>query len=235
MAQPAVPLTFRSAQDRLLAQLRARLHNGELTERALARRLGVSQPHINNVLRGRRNLSHELADSVLKFLNYSLLDLHHALEVQSHLNERAHAGASVEIEVLKYHIGPGQSWSTLRDGGSRYRAPCAIGGVPQCGVFGRLGPDHRMAEVLNGSDIALLDTSISARLTDSPMSVFIVQRGPEALVRWIRGGFRSLYFADESTMNCPVHWDRLSIREDQRLEVVKGRVMWLGSEAALRW
>src|SRR5260370_9737608 len=122
MAQPAAVFTFRDAQERLLAQVRTRMRNGELTERALARRLGVSQPHINNVLRGRRNLSHELADSVLKFLNYSLLDLHHALEVQSHLNDRAHAGASVKIEVLKYHIAPAQTWSTLRDRGSRYRA-----------------------------------------------------------------------------------------------------------------
>src|SRR5436190_12960502 len=227
-------LTFRSAQQRLLAQLRTRLRNGELTERALARRLGISQSHINNVLRGRRNLSHELADSVLKFLHYSILDLHQELDVQSHLSERVPAGAHVEIEVLKHRIGPGQNWSTIRDGGSRYRAPCALNGIPQCAVLGRLAPDHRMAGVLWGCDIALLDTSISARLTDSPMSVFMVQRGPEALLRWIRGGFRSLYLADEATLNYPVEWERLSIREDQRIEVVKGRALWLGSEAALR-
>jgi hypothetical protein len=91
-----------------------------------------------------------------------------------------------------------------------------------------------MAGVLYGCDIALVDTSISARLTDSPRSVFVVQRGPEAVLRWIRGGFRSLYLADEGSLNCPVDWERLSIREDQRLEVVKGRVLWIGSEAALR-
>jgi transcriptional regulator with XRE-family HTH domain len=234
MAQPAAPLTFRSAHDRLLAQLRTRLRNGELTERALARRLGVSQSHINNVLRGRRNLSHELADSILKFLHYSLLDLHHDLEVQSHLSERVPAGALVEIEVLKYRIGPGQTWSTLRDGGSRYRAPCAMSGVSQCAVLGRLAPDHRMAGILFGCDMVLMDTSISARLADSPLSVFVVQRGPEALLRWVRGGFRSLYLADEGTLNCPVGWDRLPIREDQRLEVVKGRALWIGSEVALQ-
>jgi transcriptional regulator with XRE-family HTH domain len=230
MAQPPVALTFRTAQNRLLAEIRSRLRNGELTERALARRLGVSQSHINNVLRGRRNLSHELADSVLNFLHYSLLDL----EVQSHLTERVPAGAHVDIEVLKYGIGPGQRWSTLRDGGSRHRAPCALNGAAHCAVLGRLVPDHRMAGVLYGCDIALVDTSITARLTDSPRSVFVVQRGPEALLRWIRGGFRSLYLADEGSLNCPVDWERLSIREDQRLEVVKGRVLWIGSEAALR-
>jgi transcriptional regulator with XRE-family HTH domain len=233
MTQPADALTFRSAQDRLLAQLRTRLRNGEITERALAHRLGVSQPHINNVLRGRRKLSHELADSILKILHYSLLDLHE-LEGQRHLSERVPAGALVDIEVLKCRIGPGQNWSTVRDAGSRYRAPCALNGVAQCAVLGRLAPDHRMARVLCGCDIALLDTSISARLTDSPMSVFIVQRGPEAILRWIRGGFRSLYLADESTLNCPMDWERVPIREDQRLEVVKGRVLWIGSVAALR-
>jgi transcriptional regulator with XRE-family HTH domain len=234
MAQPPDALTFRTAQDRLLAQLRTRLRNGELTERALARRLGVSQSHINNVLRGRRNLSHELADSILNFLHYSLLDLRHDLEAQSHLSERVPAGALVDIEVLKYRIGPGQNWSTLRDGGSRYRAPCALNGVPQCAVLGRLARDPCMAGLLRGCDIALLDTSISARLTDFPMSVFIVLRGTEAILRWIRGGSRSLYLADESTLNCPLDWERIPIGEDRRLEVVKGRVLWIGSEAALR-
>jgi transcriptional regulator with XRE-family HTH domain len=234
MAQAEDALTFRSAQERLLAQIRTRMRNGELTERALARRLGVSQSHINNVLRGRRNLSQELADGILNFLHYSLLDLHYDIEVQSHLSGRVPSGARVEIEVLKYRIGPGQSWSTLRDGGTHYRAPCALHVVPQCAVLGRLARDDRMSGVLYGCDIALVDTSVSARLTDSPTSVYVVQRGSEALLRWVRGGFRNLYLADETTLNRPVHWECISLREEQRLDVVKGRALWIGREAALK-
>ena len=46
--------------------------------------------------------------------------------------------------------------------------------------------------------------------------------------------FSSFQEADEATLNYPVEWERLPIREDQRIEVVKGRALWLGSEAALR-
>jgi transcriptional regulator with XRE-family HTH domain len=233
MAQPAAVFTFRDAQERLLAQVRTRMRNGELTERALARRLGVSQSHINNVLRGRRNLSHELADSILKFLHYSLLDLHHDIEVHSRFSETT-AGTSFVVEVLKHRIGPGQNWSTVRDGEFRYHTPCVLNEVPEYAVIGRLARDDRMSGVLYGSDIALVDTSVSARLTDSPMSVYVVQRGSEALLRWIRGGFRSLYLADETNLNRPVDWERLPMSEDQRLGFVKGRALWIGSEAALQ-
>src|SRR5260370_34715554 len=141
MAQPAAVFTFRDAQERLLAQVRTRMGNGELTERALARRLGISQPHINNVLRGRRNLSPELADLILKFLHYSLIDLHHDVEVQTRVTETAAAANYVMVEVLKHRIGPGQNWSVLRDDESRYYAPCALGGVPEYSVIGRLARD----------------------------------------------------------------------------------------------
>ena len=41
---------------RLVLRLRDMVRNGELTERALARTTGVSQPHIHNVLKGKREL-----------------------------------------------------------------------------------------------------------------------------------------------------------------------------------
>jgi plasmid maintenance system antidote protein VapI len=69
-------LTFQDAQLRLLAYVRDRIHNGELTERGFARMLGVSQPHVHNVLKGVRTLSIDLSDSILNlFSNRSLLFL----------------------------------------------------------------------------------------------------------------------------------------------------------------
>jgi plasmid maintenance system antidote protein VapI len=53
-------LTFQDAQQRLLAYVRDRIHNGELTERGFARMIGISQPHVHNVLKGVRNLSIEI-------------------------------------------------------------------------------------------------------------------------------------------------------------------------------
>jgi transcriptional regulator with XRE-family HTH domain len=85
-------LTFRDAQRKLLAQVVDRIHNGELTERGFARRIGISQPHVHNVLKGVRNLSPEIFDSILKYFNMSLLDLASAEEVEANLKKRKTQG-----------------------------------------------------------------------------------------------------------------------------------------------
>jgi transcriptional regulator with XRE-family HTH domain len=81
-------LTFREAQLKLLAYVVDRIHNGELTERGFARLLGISQPHVHNVLKGVRNLSPEIFDSILKYFNMSLLDLASVEEVEANLKKR---------------------------------------------------------------------------------------------------------------------------------------------------
>lgn len=49
----------------LIRHLRGRLYNGELTERSLARVTGISQPHLHNVLKGKRLLSIPKLDQIL--------------------------------------------------------------------------------------------------------------------------------------------------------------------------
>jgi transcriptional regulator with XRE-family HTH domain len=68
-------MDFRRFHERLTANLHQRISSGEITERGLARLTGVSQPHIHNVLRGKRVLSSEMADRVLHRLHTDLLDL----------------------------------------------------------------------------------------------------------------------------------------------------------------
>jgi plasmid maintenance system antidote protein VapI len=50
------------------------VRSGEATERGLARLTGVSQPHMHNVLNGKRLLSLEMADQVVGQLHLDLLD-----------------------------------------------------------------------------------------------------------------------------------------------------------------
>ncbi len=68
-------LTFEALQARLIASVNARIHNGEFSERALARLVGISQPQLHNVLKGARRLHVPLADAFLAKLHISLLDL----------------------------------------------------------------------------------------------------------------------------------------------------------------
>jgi plasmid maintenance system antidote protein VapI len=68
-------MLFADLMDSLIAVLRARVRNGEITERGLARMVDISQPHMHNVLKGTRSLSPELSDRVLRHLRLSVLDL----------------------------------------------------------------------------------------------------------------------------------------------------------------
>jgi len=66
---------FELLQLRLIAHVQERVQRGELTERGLARRTGISQPHLHNVLKGVRVLSPQIGDLLLRHLHITLLDL----------------------------------------------------------------------------------------------------------------------------------------------------------------
>ena len=75
-------MTFDDLRGRLLEDLRSRVRCGEATERGLARRAGLSQPHLHHVLKGKRLLSLESADRILRRLEMSVLDLISAEELR---------------------------------------------------------------------------------------------------------------------------------------------------------
>ena len=68
-------MNFQELRERFMAHLRERVRSGELTERGLARISGISQPHIHNVLKGKRILSTEMSDEILRNLSVDLLDI----------------------------------------------------------------------------------------------------------------------------------------------------------------
>lgn len=68
-------MNFQELRRRLIADLRERVRSGEATERGLARTTGVSQPHMHNVLKGKRRLSLETTDEILRQLDMEVLDL----------------------------------------------------------------------------------------------------------------------------------------------------------------
>ena len=68
-------VTFERLRLNLIRHLRERVHNGELTERRVARITGISQPHLHNVLKGKRLLSIQKLDWILSYLELDLVDL----------------------------------------------------------------------------------------------------------------------------------------------------------------
>ena len=68
-------MTFRDLHRQLASNLRARVRGGKITESGLARLTGVSQPHIHNVLKGKKVLSPKMADQIMSHLRMHVLDL----------------------------------------------------------------------------------------------------------------------------------------------------------------
>jgi Cro/C1-type HTH DNA-binding domain len=68
-------MDFETLQRRLLASVKDKVQNGEMTERGLARMTGISQPHMHHILKGARRLSVENADRILSQLNMTVIDL----------------------------------------------------------------------------------------------------------------------------------------------------------------
>jgi hypothetical protein len=68
-------MDFRELNVRFVEHLQTRIRRGEVTERSLARLVGISQPHLHHVLKGKRELSPAMADQILLRLKMDLLDL----------------------------------------------------------------------------------------------------------------------------------------------------------------
>jgi AraC-like DNA-binding protein len=66
---------FRDIHERLADHIAAKVRNGEITERNLARRAGISQPHLHHVLKRKRYFSLQSADLVMSELGLSIYDL----------------------------------------------------------------------------------------------------------------------------------------------------------------
>jgi len=223
-------LTFREAQLKLLAYVVDRIHNGELTERGFARLLGISQPHVHNVLKGVRNLSPEIFDSILKYFNMSLLDLASVEEVEANLKKRKALGQVAEAAFLDSPIGPGMPWPEGINWRRSYPLPFPALAIQAGLIMAELANDPYMYETLAGSDIALLDTSARARSDISPVDLYVVSRGGEALVRHIRPGGEGFYLVTDATLDTPALWEKLAIPANEFAGIVKARVRWIGRE-----
>jgi plasmid maintenance system antidote protein VapI len=81
-------VNFREQQRRLIAHLHELVRSGDATERGLARLTGVSQPHMHNVLKGKRLFSLDMADQVLAQLHLDLLDFVEPLELMERERRR---------------------------------------------------------------------------------------------------------------------------------------------------
>jgi hypothetical protein len=227
-------LTYQAAQLKLLAYVRSQIRNGELTERGLARLIGVSQPHVHNVLKGVRNLSPNVLDLALKYLHLSLLDLIPSDELEAHLRIRRMPQRSAEVPFLDRPIGPGMPWPATLSPRRSFPLPFAAVHAPANLVMASLIADPAMRPTLGSSDVALLDTTPTRPSALAPQGLFVIERGHaagiEAVIRYIRPGAQRFYLATDATLDTPADWEPFPVSASELAAAVKARVRWIGRE-----
>src|SRR3974390_1416892 len=91
---------FHELHQRLTDLLLDRIRSGQLTERGLSRMTGVSQPHIHNVLKGKRFFSTDAADAILHELKLDVLDFLSPIELAGRLWRCGLNSGSVVYSVM---------------------------------------------------------------------------------------------------------------------------------------
>ena len=161
-----------------------RLSNGELSERRLARLTGISQPHVHNVLKGKRILSPRAADQILHRLELTCsrparpggIGAQHLLCLRV---ERPLRGSSRPGGLARSGAAAAQA---AEQGGelSLPRVLRSLHGPPRGRPPRSRRPD---AGPFRENDLVLLDRSPSKRLHLEEEAFYVVNRHGEGVMR----------------------------------------------------
>lgn len=215
-------MDFQLLQMRLISHVKARVRNGELSERSLARLTGISQPHIHNVLKGARLLSPDLADQVLQRMHIDLVDLLTAAEGRGSRGAPSRAPAEAAecraVALLDGWIGRGFPYPQVA---SRTRYPFLAADVDclESPVAARLAPDPLREPIFGAGGVVLLDCSARAR-SDPDEGYFALDIYGGGAIGLVRRTRRQLYLWVRPADT----WEALALPDRDPTEVIQGRV-----------
>ncbi|HUG81673.1 MAG TPA: hypothetical protein VML01_08415 [Bryobacterales bacterium] len=220
---------FRELASRLLAHLREKVRRGELTERGLARLTAYSQPHIHNVLKGARGVQIELADQIMTLLDIPVLSLFSQEELGGRAPSARPAGTSADLLVGT--LGAGRPYPRIGNPAERLglRGPHVAGAVQPVAV--RVSREESaMSPLICPGDVILLDRSPQERTRPRPDYVYAVNwRNRGYLGRCLLLRETLIVVADNPSAR-PQPPERISLKGARLLDIVQGKVVWLGRE-----
>src|SRR5260370_20137128 len=118
----------------------------------------------------------------------SLLDLAPVEDLEANLKQRKGQEPVPEMGFLATRIGPGMPWPTRVSIHQRFPLPFRAQLTPAGIVAVRWVQDLSMHTTLSRLDVAVLDTSASARTEMSPGGLYVVERNGGTGFIYIRPG-----------------------------------------------
>lgn len=225
------PVTFTTMQRRMVAYIRRLMANGDLTERGLARLVGVSQPHIHNVLKGARTLSPEIGDQIANVLGISLLELADSSELASVLDERAPEDPAFRlVRAAGGTVSPYQRFPDLMAAARCVKLPAGAVAHVERPVLAGFQADLEMSQCFRGATHILLDLSEKARLTVSEPCWYVLRWGGAGYLRQIRREGGALVILGQRSWQPMAIPDRIPLGDLPALTVIRGRAAWCGPD-----
>lgn len=205
-------MLFGECHEAIITYLRQRIYNGELTERGLAKLVGVSQPHINAAIQGKKALSKEVCDRILICLHISLLDLIGRDRMVQHLRGQIKPDCGTSwFRTLEGKIGPGQPWPSVTSGFSRFVFPEQQAREMHHPVAAQISYDSEMKNLLAPNSWVLLDQTLRSRSHTSPDSLYLIQLNQVPLLRHVRVLADKAFIISHKYVNIPAGWTQIPL------------------------
>lgn len=97
-------ISVEELQGRVLAYARQAVLRGAISENRLAQLIGLSQPHLHHILKGKRTARPEHCDAIARALAITALDLYTLEELRSLINaavEHTRARMHAELDLAE--------------------------------------------------------------------------------------------------------------------------------------
>jgi hypothetical protein len=216
---------------RILATARLRVHSGAVSERSLARRAGISQPHLHNALKGIRVLSPDAADRLMRALEVTVPQILWAGQAGAGVAAGVVAGVVagddfIPVPLLRDRIGPGTaaSFEALR-GYVPLTAAMVSGLTDPLAAY--LAADLALPDEFRPGDLVLLDRNPQARMALKSPGFWVVADNAGVRVRYVRRAQSGLEIAGFAGGG---EWQLLPLRSLNVLDIVRARIVWIGRE-----
>lgn len=224
-------VTFALIRKRLLDDVRHRLRNGDFTERGLARVVGISQPHIHNVLKGVKVLTPDVGDLLIAVLDLSLIELLGAEELgEALLAKQARRLGSHSVPVLMGRLGPEDSfpsWRTVTD--------WVVAKDPELRAlrrpaFIRLGADPAISAVWSEQGFGLLDFDEACRAEPAEPGWYALRWRGAGYLRQVRLRAQELAVLGQRTLEDRADPETIPVGDGSLLQIVRARLVWVGPD-----
>ena len=224
-------ITFALIQKRLLEALRQRLRNGEFTERGLARVVGISQPHIHNVLKGVRVLSPDMGDLLVNGLDLSLIDLLGVDELgEALLAKQARRLGTLVVPVLTGRIGPEDPFPSWRVATTWVVASDPDMRALRRPAFVQLGADPAISTLWTKLGFGLLDFDEASRADPRLPAWYVLRWRGAGYLRQVRPLGQKLEVLGQKILEAGADPEAIELEEGSLLQTVRARLVWVGPD-----